>query len=353
MARYQIIEQDDSLHIPIRYDNFASLNAQVEPPVPWSVVPLHRNIADAVTEAKGAEAELTQKLYAMGLHRMGPRSAHQIGYADKINFPFRIFRGERSLRFNIMPTRFRFSGQPDPAGVTRQRIQFETRCAERMREYLRSNGAPEASIEHARAAARHHGCPSSFVDFSFNPEVAAFFAHPAFNSTERERGADIGILYSLGIEDFEHLFGGLAAWTVPAGGGRDVRYINIKSVWQIPYKSFDPAKGTIEDATLAVKVPDRLVVKPVSIRTRIVSVIARIAAQEGIFIDGCFEDADDWWSQVLLWTVLDFASGKSCFLREDFAYENSAAGITTAKLFPPLDPELAELTRDFGSSFMA
>jgi hypothetical protein len=71
---------------------------------------------------------------------------------------------------------------------------------------------------------------------------------------ERERSADIGILYSLGIEDFEHLFGGLAAWTVPAGGGRDVRYINIKSVWQIPYKSFDPAKGTIEDATLAVKV---------------------------------------------------------------------------------------------------
>ncbi len=349
MARYQIIQQDDALYIPIRYENFAALNAPAEPLVPWAVVPLHRNIGDAVGEARKLETEFVRTLDATGVSRAGSGPEHQIAYADKLNFPFRVFRGERSLRFNIMPTRFRFSGQPDPAEVTRERVQFEMRCAEQMRQYLRNKGAPEASIEQARAASRHHGCPSSFVDFSFNPEVAAFFAHPAFNTDERERGADIGILYSLGIEDFEQLFGGLAAWAIPPEGGRDILYMNINREWQIPYKSFDPVKQTIEDATLRIRVPEHLVVKPVSIRTRIVTVIERIAAQEGIFIDGCFEDANDWWSEVLLWTVLDFASRKSCFLRADLAYENPAAGITAAKLYPPLEPELAELVRDFGN----
>lgn len=350
MARYNIVELDGRRFIPIRYDNFAALGARVEPAVPWSLVPFYDDVADVLAEASHLEAELTGKLAAMGVEKLVVALGEAVNppaYAAKLGFPFRVFRGERSLRFNIMPTRFRFSGQPDPTELTRRRTEFEMRCAERMRAYLQSHGAPQATLEQARAAARHHGCPSSFVDFTFNAETAAFFAHPAFTTSEREKGADAGILYSLGIEDFEQLFGGLAAWSLPGVGERDILYMNLAPVWQIPYRSFDPTSGAIEDAMLRVEVPERFVVKPITIRTRIVPVIQRIAAQQGIFIDGCIEGAEDWWSQVLLWSVLDFASRKWCFRRQDFAYENAATGVTAAKLYPPLEPELAELTRDF------
>ena len=269
-------------------------------------------------------------------------------YRAKLDFPFRFFRGERSLRFSIMPTRYRFTGEPDPVATTRQRMEFETRCADKMKDYLQRHGVPDPSTEQARAAARHFGAPSSFVDFTFNPGVAAYFGHPPFSPAERERGADIGTMYSLGIDDFEKLFG-MAAWALPPEGGRDILYINVSRVWRIPYKSFDPVKQTVSDAVLSIAVPENLIAKPMSIRTRLVPAIARIAGQEGFFMELNFEDSDDWWSQVFLWTMLDFASRKWCFLRKDYRYEDVATGVTEAKLFLPDDGELAEVTEDFGN----
>jgi hypothetical protein len=105
----------------------------------------------------------------------------------------------------------------------------------------------------------------------------------------------------------------------------------------------------VQDAVLTVPVPARLVARPISIRTRIVPAIPRIAAQDGIFLDVGFEDPEDWEAQVFLWTVLDFASYKWCFLRQDFAYENPQTGATAEKLFPPDEPELAALTKAFGA----
>lgn len=358
MPKYPVVIQEDGYYLPLRYDNFAAINAPVDPPVPWTLVPLYKDVSDAVAQGRELQKQLTDSLDSMGvlkaqrvlqtaLKLTSPKDAREFEYRAKLDFPFRFFRGEWSVRFNIMPTRYRFSGEPDPLATTKQRIEFETACAATMKEYLKKHGEPDTTDEQARAAARHFGAPSSFVDFSFSPDVAAYFAHPPFRDAERERGADIGIMYSLGIEDFEKLFG-MAAWALPPGGGRDIFYLNVQRTWEIPYRSFDPKTQTVNDSVLKVAVPEHLIAKPMSIRTRLVPAISRIAGQEGFFIELNFEDPDDWWTQVFMWTVLDFASRKWCFLRQDYRYENPEAGVTEAKLFPPDDSDLAELTKDFG-----
>lgn len=351
-----VIEQNDRMYVRVRYNNFAAINAPVEPSMPAVAVPLYRDIAAVVAEGLALEKALMDYIVSTGMMKVvrmchpdvsGPASEREIAYLARLDCPFRIFRGEKTVARSIMPSRYRFTGQPDPLATTRQRIEFETQCADRMKEYLARHGARAATSEQARAAARHYGAPSSFVDFTFNPRVAAFFAHPSFSKQERELGADIGIVYSLGIGEFEKLFG-LAAIAPQPDGGRDIHYINVATEWRLPYKSFDPENG-VEDAVLTIAVPPRLVAKPMSIRTRFVPAVPRIEAQDGIFIDLHFEDPEDWWSQVLLWTVLDFASQKWCFLRSDFDYEAPETGVTAATVYPPDDPELTELAKDFGN----
>jgi hypothetical protein len=358
MPKYHVITQGEGSFTPMRYDNFALLNATVEPAVPWVLVPLCRDVSAALQPARALRERFVEQIQSMGLESvlrnrlLAPevsRSAtdSEIAYLSMLQCPFQFFRGERSLRFSIMPTRYRWTGDPQawPA-VLRQRLDLENSCANRMRDYLREHGVPNASNDQARAAARHYGVPSSFVDFTFNPDVAAFFAHPAWSDSERARGPDVATLYALGLSDLQQLFG-MAAWGLPPEGGRDIRFINVANVWRIPYKSFDPESGTIENATLTVHVPPQLQNRGVCVRTRSVPQIKRIVAQEGIFLDFDLDSPEDAWSQEFLWTVLDFAANKWCFLRGDFAYENESANITAAKLFPPDNPGLTELLRGF------
>jgi len=345
MPQYQVIQQDGELYLPIRYDNFRAIGVRLDPPEPWAAIPLHQDVAGVVAEAREEAKDYADDLKGIGLGKLDGRNG-EITYEDKLNFPFRFFRGETNTRYGMMPTRYRFTGQPDPLATVRERLRFETLCAEKMRAYLKSHGAPNATEEQARAAVRHHGVASSFIDFTFEPGVAAFFGHPRFTAHEQEHGAPMGILYSLGIKDFEGLFG-IMAWSLPPDGGRDILSLSVHNVWQIPYRAFDPERRLVHDATLSVAVPDRLREKPLTIRTRLVPGTRRIAAQQGIFLDASMENPEDWWTQVFLWTVLDFASHKWAFVRKDFTYEDPEAGVTAAQLFPPVEPDLAELTKSF------
>lgn len=352
MPRYSVIERDGHRYVSFRYNNFEALGAAVAPQAPWPLVPLHNDITDAVEDARARSATFAGELRRLGVDKvvrmMHPtvRDERSIEYLAKLSLPLTFFRGERSLAFNIMPTRYRLAGAPDPSRVIEERVRFEMQCAERMRTYLKDHGVPDVTTDQARAAARHYGAPSSFVDFTFNPDVAASFGHPAFTEREREEGAPLGVLYSLSLTDMQGLFG-LAAWHPVGEGGRDIIWINLATEWRIPYSSFDPARGLIEEAMLIVKVPPDLVTKPLTVRTRYVPSVPRITAQEGIFVDALFEAPGDWRAQVLLWTVLDFACQKRCFLRQDFQYENAESGITLSSLFPPDAHEIAEATHGF------
>jgi hypothetical protein len=266
-------------------------------------------------------------------------------YEDKLNFPFLFFRGEPDKRYGIMPTRYRFSGQPDPLATTQERIGFETRCAAALEPYLRQHSTAPISDTVARAAARHFGAPSSFVDFSFNPEVAAFFAHPRLTDAERNR-KKCGVIYGLRYSALDRLTG-MQAWSLSPEGGRDIHGVIAFSVWSIPYLACDLANVRIHPATLTIAIPEHLVGRPMTIRTRLVPAIPRIMAQQGIFLEANFDRPEDWWSQVFLWTVLDFMTDKWCFLREASAYENAVGAITASQLFPPDDRPLERLTQGF------
>lgn len=347
MAGQIVIKIDDKEFIPLRYDNFAALGAEIIPTKPCIAVPLYRDIANAVKEARTAVKQFEDSIPAQGVPGAG---TVDLGgdwtptYEDKLKFPFLMFRGERNKRYGIMPTRYRFAGQPDLPRITRGRIEFEAKCAAQVKRYLACHTSAEVTDEQARAASRHYGAPSSFVDFSFNPEVAAFFGHPKFIGEKCAPNVKIGTLYGLGINHFQSLFG-IQAWVITPDGGRDIHCVNVESAWQIPYLSFNPATKTLEQATLTVPVPE--VIRAVSVRTRVVPAISRITAQEGIFLEANFEEPEDWWAQVFMWTILDFFAHKWCFVRQDFTYENPDAGIVAEKLFPPDKLELVQLTNGF------
>ncbi|UCF04153.1 MAG: FRG domain-containing protein [bacterium] len=344
MGQQNVIKFDGKEFLLLRYDNFAALRVEVHPPKPCVAVPFYRNIRNVVKETLEVEKRYEAFLLAQDLVKAGiekPSETESISYKDKLNFPFLFFRGDKDERHGIMPTRYRFSGESDLLLTTRARIQFEMECAAKMKPYLERHSSSQITTEQARAASRHYGAPSSFVDFSFNPEVAAFFAHPNLSEQDRNR-TNVGMVYSLNFNHFQYLFG-LRMWAVSPDYGRDVHALNTLSVWRIPYFSYD----TLEEATLTVSIPQTLVNCPVSIRTRIIPAIPRITSQEGIFLEANFENPEDWQAQVFLWTVLDFIADKWSFLRDDFSYQNPNGGIIADKLFPHDDSELPELTKDF------
>lgn len=305
------------------YNNFKALGAEqfIDPPQPNVAIPFFRDIADVLDEAHILETKHNKQISAIGL---------EATYENKLKLPFMCFRGEFDRKFAIMPTRYRFSGEPDPLQTTRERIKFEDECAGKISAYLNQQNSKLVTDESARAAARHFGAPSSYVDFTFNPDVAAFFGHPEF----KDRGADgvsgIGIMYGLDISGvIDELFG-MSGWSPTPGGGTAITAIPVSFVWKIPYLSWNPKGGILENAVLTVRLPDFW---PITIRTHIVPEISRISAQHGLFLEADFEQPENWWANVFLWGVLDFYARKWCFLRQDFAYEKPESRIDKKNLF--------------------
>lgn len=348
MVGQTTMKAGDHEFVPLRYDDFKNLRARVEPLQPWVAVPFYEDIRGVVAETRAAtnrfeEFLLGQGFGGIGSGTPGPRT---ISYQDKLrlSLPFPIFRGDKDKGYGIRPTRYRFRAKPTLETI-RERIQFEARCAEKMKHYLSRYSTSPISDEQSRAAARHYGAPSSFVDFSFNPEVATFFADHGLTTEDQER-TKAGIVYCLDVNRLQQVFG-MDGWVPSPDGGHDTHSMNVFRVWQIPYLSCDPAGRTLEEATLKVQVPAALTTCALSIRTRAVPGIVRISAQEGLFLEANFERPENWQAQVFLWAVLDFIANKWCFRHQGSGYENPACGISRKRLFPGDDPELRDLTKDF------
>jgi hypothetical protein len=85
----------------------------------------------------------------------------------------------------------------------------------------------------ARAAARHVGRSSGFLDFTFSPHVAAYFGHPQRKPSDTAR---IGKLYCLTHSVIERTLGaGVSGFNAaPIEVGLDIHIPNTRTAWALP-----------------------------------------------------------------------------------------------------------------------
>ncbi|HKP39245.1 MAG TPA: FRG domain-containing protein [Pyrinomonadaceae bacterium] len=341
----QIYDLGDFKAIVLPYDGFAKLGVETIPALPAIAVPLFDNVEQAVAAANDVVAPLEAQIAAMGVRKLielGIRSGALSwlagappAYAEKLFFPYTLFRGESRNEYGIIPTIFRsFPADGDERVISRRR-RVERRNARIMQTALLGRTWRRPSLEQARAAARHYGSPSSLVDFSFSPNVSGYFGHPRLSQAERknESTRPIGIIYCLRFEHLAQIFG-LQGFNNDPQGGIEITFYIVQRTWEIPYMSFDPKQKSLLGATLTFRVPDELVNTKVKIRCIPVIGVRRIAAQQGIFVEIALPHSNYWFLEALLWYLIDFATEKWCFFRDDYDYTDPTQGITEGDLLP-------------------
>lgn len=333
MPRYPIITVDNQRYYPMRYNDLR-VGVRGEPAT--ALIPFY----DSLPEALAAVHTYVESLLAPLRKQFSGSSADSNAtYRDKLANPTVFFRGQDNLKFSIVPTRFRLAGVADPKTEVERRVQKEQTRAAAIQDYFREHGRAELSELQARAAARHFGVPSTLVDFTFDPDVAAFFAHPPFSEQEQRDGATLGVIYAIDMGQLQETFG-MMAWGINDDGGRDIHLVNTKTTWGIEFLGWDAQAGTPARQALAVPVSEALRREHARLRTCIVPGVSRIEAQRGLFLELSLDDKTDARTQLFFWTILDFLATKWCFCRADHVHVASDAGGNPRDLFHEKDSEL-------------
>ncbi|MEO6444367.1 MAG: FRG domain-containing protein [Gemmatimonadaceae bacterium] len=238
MPRYQIISYENQRFFPMRYDDLPVGESRAPA---TTLVPYFDCLSDALAAVEAHVESVLGPVRAMIAGTSARRDAH---YRDKLANPTIFFRGQSSPAYSIVPTRFRLAGVTDPLAEVERRIRNERARAAAIQSHYRVRAASLLDDLQARAVARHFGAPSSLVDFTFDAEVAATFAHPAFSEAERSHGAPLGLLYALDMGQLQEMMG-MLAWGVNSDGTRDIHLVNVKCTWGIPFLQWDAGAGEV------------------------------------------------------------------------------------------------------------
>lgn len=336
MPRYHVLTIGGERYFPMRYDELPVGESRT--PV-TALVPYYDSIEDALA----AMQRFSEERLAPLRERMPGTSADtDATYEDKLANPTIFYRGQSDLAYSIVPTRFRLAGVADPAAEVARRVQEEARQATAIRGHFAESNHAELSELQSRAVARHFGVASTLVDFTFDPNVAAAFAHPRFSARESREGAPFGMLYAIDMGQLQALFG-MMAWAIGADGGREIHLVNVMEEWGIPFLSYDETTNAVVWRSLAVPVPPLLREQHSRLRTCIVPGVSRIKAQRGLFLELALEDATNAATPLFFWTLLDFLARKWCFRRRDEEFVVHDADGTRRDLFLEADATLEAL----------
>jgi hypothetical protein len=263
-------------------------------------------------------------------------------YEDKLANPTVFFRGQDDVKYSMVPTRYRLATLEGAGPEVERRVQVERERSAAIGAYFAAQRSAPLSDLQARAVARHFGAPSTLIDFTFDPAVAAAFAHPPFSSRERNEGATLGMIYAIDMGQLQELFG-MMAWGITGPSARDIHMVNVRRSWTLPYLGWDPSARQVTRQLLTVPVPEACSREHSALRTCTVDGVSRIEAQRGLFIELALSDASDVPTHHYFWTVLDFLAAKWCFFRQDRQFvvrDDDGAG---RDLFREEDPELARV----------
>ncbi|MEP7383178.1 MAG: FRG domain-containing protein [Gemmatimonadota bacterium] len=333
MPRYPILTIEGRRYFRLRYTDLPA--GERHEPVA-SLVPFHDSLEDALAAVRQYSND---RLDPLRRQFSGTSADADASYRDKLANPTIFYRGQSNLDFSIVPTRFRLGGVSDPATEIARRIGIEEeRAGAILRHFTASSGADLTELQ-SRAVARHFGAPSTLVDFTFDPSVAASFAQPQFSEQELREGPPLGLIYAIDMGQLQEMFG-MMAWSIGADGGREIHLVNTKTRWGLPFLTYNDGAKRPEVQTLAVDVPPVLREQHARLRTCIVPGVSRIEAQGGLFLELSLEDATDAATPLRFWTLLDFLARKWCFRRSDAPYEVRDADGRLRDLFHETDAGL-------------
>jgi hypothetical protein len=347
MTKRTTFEAHGKSWIVLPYTGFRELGIATEPEVPRVAVPLSASIAEAIGPALELVREQDDTLSAMNvpaalrllakMKGVAREDADGVQYEDRLAFPFVLFRGERQEEAGILPTAYRglerFSPEMVP-GVLRRRLARERAASRRMRMACALQGHWLSEAQ-GKAAARHYGAPSPLLDFSFDPRVAAFFAHPGRPSgaPASQESQPRGILYCFRFALLQ-AFMEVQGWKPLPDGSIEIRFYNTNPVWTVPYLASDRNGGLVQ-AQCHIFIPPHVAAEQPAIRIVSVPAIRRIRAQQSAFIEIRLRDPGDFFTAMFLWYLIDFLCEKYCFLHGPQPYEDLSIGLSHSALFPP------------------
>jgi hypothetical protein len=170
------------------------------------------------------------------------------------------------------------------------------------------------------------------VDFSFDPNVAAYFAHPPMRDTERadfDAGkAPVGIIYGFRYDMLQQTFPMQSFFM--QGTGNTISFPFVTDTITKSYLTYNEERKRIERATCGIDFRPNT---QITFRAVVVPSIGRVRAQQGLFIELDLSRSAETIDAIRLWYVLDFLAQKWCFLRRDAQFEIPPS-ITSESLFP-------------------
>jgi hypothetical protein len=169
---------------------------------------------------------------------------------DRRNLGY-IFRGQANAEWSLIPSLYR---PPSDAGMVRLRMEYTDAFLQDLCNDCDYFDFKNLSIDKLMAVAQHYEFYTSFLDFTWNIEVAAYFA------TLRDPQHDIGCLFAFGVNEYSQARNPFAAYN---------------QVLKNPIDIDEAAKIMAQHGD--VQLPPLKLVE--------FSDIPRTAIQEGVFID--------------------------------------------------------------------
>ena len=117
-----------------------------------------------------------------------------------------IFRGQSDAQWDLAPTLYR---KPCTAAQIEKRKQRTEVFINALRENAAKLGLTRASEDELLAVAQHYGFPTAHLDFTYNLEVAAYFASAANPSQ-----ADVGVIYGFNVQEYQEMRNPFAVWGI-------------------------------------------------------------------------------------------------------------------------------------------
>ena len=337
-----IYSTSDRDYVALPYDSFRAFGAPAEPERPVVAVPFAERIDDALIEPLELARRLRRNFGELEPGDTIPRAREDRGKwtLDRLKHsPWLLFRGESVERNGILPSLVRLlhlHPEGDRIDVVDSRGRLADRATRLMSKAHRADTGQELTETQGKALARQYGAPSSLLDFSFDPQVAAFFGHPPFTKDERRLSDErrLGILYCLDFSLLNHVFP-MSVWQIE-NDTVSIHLLQFSASVEIPYLSLDEELGLVTQRMLRLQLPRYLGMPVATLRGTPVAGVRRIAAQQGVFLEGATGGSGTEFinRSLFVWCLLDFLCHKWCYRRRDYQYNDPAAGITAESLLP-------------------
>ena len=132
-----------------------------------------------------------------------------------------IFRGQANAEWPLIPSLHR---PPNDQGTITKRVSYANQFFEHFKHYFPAVGVTDVDEAKCLAVAQHYGFCTNYLDFTWDIDVAAYFA------TASNRDFDIGIIYMYNLSEYEEMF----EFSKHIGDREDANELSVKGWGPMP-----------------------------------------------------------------------------------------------------------------------